>query len=75
MASFRWTPERMEQLEHAVLRRKRVLLRRRGNEYVVVASAITTSRGREALAGSLAMTGDDLLFLLGDLDQFQVSEP
>ena len=75
MASFRWTPERMEQLEHAVRRRKRVLLRRRGNEYVVVASAITTSRGREALAGYLAMTGDDMLFILGDLDHFQVIDP
>jgi hypothetical protein len=75
MASFRWTPERMEQLEHAVRRRKRVLLRRRGNEYVVVASAITTSRGREALAGYLAMTGDEMLFILGDLDHFQVIDP
>ena len=72
MASFRWTPERMEQLEHAVRRRRRVLLRRRGNEYVVVASAITTSRGREALAGYLAMTGEEMLFVLSDLDHFQV---
>lgn len=72
MASFRWTPERMEQLEHAVRRRRRVLLRRRGNEYVVVASAITTSRGREALAGYLAMTGEEMLFVLADLDHFQV---
>ncbi|HQW67821.1 MAG TPA: hypothetical protein PLJ23_12325 [Gemmatimonadales bacterium] len=75
MAGFRWTPDRMEQLEHAVLRRKRVLLRRRGNEYVVVASAITMSRGREALAGYLAMTGDDMLFILSDLDHFQVIDP
>jgi hypothetical protein len=52
-----------------------VLLRRRGNEYVVVASAITMSRGREALAGYLAMTGDDMLFILSDLDHFQVIDP
>ena len=62
----------MEQLEHAVRKRKRVALRRRGNEYVVVASAITTSRGREALSGFLAMTGEELLFVLTDLDHFQV---
>ena len=55
MAAFRWTPERMEQLESAVRHRKRVTLRRRGNEYVVVASGITTSRGREALAAYLAL--------------------
>ena len=62
----------MEQLESAVRRRKRVTLRRRGNEYVVVASALTTSRGRDALAGYLAMTGEELLFVLNDIDHFQV---
>lgn len=72
MGSFRWTPERMEQLEHAVQRRKRVTLRRRGSEYVVVASALKQSRGRDALAGYLAMTGEEILFVLGDLDHFQV---
>ncbi len=72
MGTFRWTPERMEQLEHAVLRRKRVSLRRRGNEYVVVASALTTSRGRDALSAYLAMTGEELVFVLGELDHFQV---
>lgn len=70
--TFRWTPTRMEQLEHAVQKRQRVILRRRGNEYVVVASALTTSRGREALSGYLAMTGEEMLFVLDDLDFFQV---
>lgn len=72
MGDFRWSPDRMEQLEHAVRRRKRVMLRRRGNEYVVVASALTVSRGRDALSGYLSMTGEEMLFLLGDLDGFQV---
>ncbi len=72
MATFRWTPERMEQLESAVRRRKRVSLRRRGNEYVVVASALTSSRGRDALSGYLAMTGEEMLFVLNELDHFQV---
>lgn len=62
----------MEQLEHAVQNRRRVILRRRGNEYVVVASALTTSRGREALSAYLAMTGEELVFVLDDLDFFQV---
>ncbi len=62
----------MEQLEHAVQRRKRVALRRRGNEYVVVASGMTVSRGRDALLGYLAMTGEELTFVLDDLEHFQV---
>lgn len=72
MGTFRWTPERMEQLEHAVQNRRRVTLRRRGNEYVVVAAGLKQSRGREALAGYLAMTGEEMLFVLADLDHFQV---
>ncbi len=62
----------MEQLEHAVQHRRRVQLRRRGNEYVVVAERLTTSRGREALAGYLSMTGEEMLFVLSDLEFFQV---
>lgn len=72
MTRFRWTPDRMEQLEHAVQRRRRVALRRRGNEYVVVASGLTSSRGRDALLGYLAMTGEELTFVLDDLEHFQV---
>jgi hypothetical protein len=72
MGTFRWTPDRMEQLESAVQRRSRVALRRRGNEYVVVATALTESRGRDALLGYLPMTGEELEFVLGDLDHFQV---
>lgn len=62
----------MEQLEHAVRVRRRVLLRRRGNEYVVVASGLTSVRGRDALSGLLAMTGEELEFVLDDIDHFEV---
>lgn len=72
MGAFRWTPDRMEQLEHAVQRHRRVSLRRRGNEYVVVATAMTVQRGRDALSGYLAMTGEEMIFRLDDLDHFQV---
>jgi hypothetical protein len=62
----------MEQLEHAVQVRRRVMLRRRGNEYVVVASGLATVRGRDALVGYLAMTGEEIHFLLDDIDHFEV---
>jgi hypothetical protein len=74
MGTFRWTPDRMEQLEYAIQHRKRVSLRRRGNEYIVVATALQESRGREALSAYLAMTGEEMTFVLGDLDNFQVLE-
>jgi hypothetical protein len=69
---MRWSPERLDQLERAVRDGRRVSLMRRGTEYVVVALQLTTSGGREALIGRLPMTGEELVFVLDDLDAFQV---
>jgi hypothetical protein len=70
--ALRWTPERLDQLEHAARRGLRVALRRRGSEYVVVAVRLTTERRREALVARLPMTGEELIFVLDELDGFQV---
>ena len=67
MGTFRWTPERMEQLEHAVRRRKARHAPRRGNEYVS-SRRHSPRRGSRALAGYLAMTGEELVFVLNDID-------
>jgi hypothetical protein len=69
---LRWTTQRMDQLEHAVRRGLRVALSRRGTEYIVVALRITTVGRHEALVGRLPMTGEELPFLLKDIDHFQV---
>ena len=70
----RWNPARMSQLEAAVSRHHRVVLHRRGTEYVVVAQALR-SRGREEiLVGRLPVTGEDLEFVLGELESFLVLE-
>lgn len=62
----------MDQLENAVRRGLRVALSRRGTEYIVVALRITTVGRQEALIGFLPMTGEELPFLLKDIDHFQV---
>ncbi len=72
MGSVRWTPQRMEQLERADRLGRRVVLMRRGTEYVVVARRIRHRGKQEALVGYLPMTGEELEFDLGDLDEFQV---
>jgi hypothetical protein len=69
---MRWSPERLDQLERAVRDGRRVSLMRRGTEYVVVALRLTTQGGKEALIGRLPMTGEELLFVLDDVDAFQV---
>ena len=66
------TPEALDALELAVRERRRVALRRRGTEYVVVAERLETSGRDEVLAGRLPMTGEVLTFPLRDLETFAV---
>ena len=72
MGSLRWTPARMEQLELAARQGRRVILRRRGTEYVVVARRVFHEGQRDALIGLLPMTGEELRFNLEELDEFHV---
>lgn len=72
MGKVRWTAERMEQLESAVRQGRRVVLRRRGTEYVVVARRVFQEGRRDALLALLPTTGEELRFNLEDLDEFQV---
>lgn len=72
MGRYRWTAQRMDQLERAVRDGRRVALSRRGTEYVVTARRLTTVRQRDALIGHLPMTGEEETFVLEDLDMFQI---
>ena len=66
------TPDALDALERAVRERRRVALRRRGTEYVVVAERLDTSGRDEIFAGRLPMTGEVLPFRLRDLESFAV---
>jgi hypothetical protein len=72
MGSVRWTPQRMEQLERATRLNRRVVLMRRGTEFIVVARRLLHHGGQETLVGLSPMTGEELRFDLEDLDDFQV---
>ena len=66
------SPEALDALERAVRDHRRVALRRRGTEYVVVAERLETSGRDDVLAGRLPMTGESLSFPLRDLESFAV---
>jgi hypothetical protein len=68
----RWTPERLDQLERAVRQGRRVALARRGTEYVVIAVRLTTVGNRDAFVGRIPMTGEEMVFVLEDLEALQV---
>ena len=69
---MRWSPERMNQLERAVGNGKRILLSRRGSEFVVIAKRMTMTDRDEGVVGQLPATGEELVFLLHELDDFQI---
>jgi len=62
----------LDQLERAVRDSRRVSLDRRGTEYVVTAVRLTQVAGREALIGRLPMTGEEMTFVLDDVEGFMV---
>jgi hypothetical protein len=66
------TPDALDALERAVRERRRVALRRRGTDYVVVAMRLDTGARDERLEGRLPMTGEILTFPLGELETFAV---
>ena len=74
MSTFRWTTDRMDQLERAARDGRRVALTRRGTEYVVVAQRVTSIDQHDALIGWLPMTGEELTFRLDEMESFQVIE-
>jgi hypothetical protein len=69
---MRWSSERLDQLERAIRDGRRVALMRRGTEYIVVALRLTTQGTREALVGRLPMTGEELTFVLDEVQAFHV---
>ena len=70
--AVRWTPERLDQLERAIRDGRRVAVDRRGTEYIVLAVRLTTVANKEAFVGRLPMTGEEMVFVLGELEAFQV---
>ena len=66
------TPAALDALELAVRERRRVALRRRGTEFVVVAERLGTDGPDETLEGRLPMTGEVLSFRLRDIETFAV---
>ena len=66
------TPEALDALERAVREHRRVALRRRGTEYVVIAERLDTANRDESLEGRLPMTGEVVPFRLRELESFAV---
>lgn len=59
-------------LERAVIKQQRVLVMRRGTEYVVVPERLTLISGREAIVARHPSTGASLTLYLDETDSLEV---
>jgi len=66
-----WSPDDVDRLERAIIERARIQLSRRGTEYVLVPRALRSEAGHEVLVATTTL-GDDLEFVLDEIDAFQV---
>ena len=66
------THEQYDALERAVTRRQRIVVYRRGTEYVVVPLELRVRDGREAIEARNPVTGDSMTLYLDELESFEV---
>lgn len=68
----RWTPDDYNALEQAIVRGGRLALYRRGTEYLVTPTRLFQRSGREAIEARHPTTGDMIVFLLDELEAYEV---
>ena len=64
--------EQYERLEKAVARGDRIVVVRRGTEFVLVPLALVTRAGREVIESRNPTTGDALSLYLDELDSIEL---
>jgi hypothetical protein len=65
------TYDQYSKLENAVTRGLRIIVRRRGTEYVVIPLALASRNGREVIEARNPTTGDSMSLFLDELDSVE----
>ena len=66
------THEEYDRLERAVSRGERIVVSRRGTEYVILPLTLVQRHGREVIEARNPTTGDELTLYLDELDSVEV---
>lgn len=66
------THEEYDVLERAITDRRRIVIYRRGTEYVVIPRSLRIIGGREKIESTHPTTGDTFDFFIDELDSIQV---
>lgn len=64
--------EQYDSLERAIVHGRRIVVWRRGTEYVLVPTELRVRNGRESIEARNPVTGDALTLYLDDLDAIEV---
>ena len=64
--------EQYDRIERAVTRGQRLIVYRRGAEYVVIPLSLTSRNGREVIDARNPTTGDKLALFIDELDSVEV---
>ena len=66
------TIEQYDRLERAVIDKKRIVVYRRGTEYIVIPTRLQLIDGRERIEAVHPTTGDRITIYLDEIDSLQV---
>jgi predicted DNA-binding transcriptional regulator YafY len=64
--------EEYDRIERAVTRGQRLVIQRRGTEYIVIPLRLTSRGGREMIEARNPTTGDRLELFIDELDRVEV---
>lgn len=66
------SPDDYNRLESTITQGGRIVVFRRGTEYIVAPLRLTMMGGREAIEAVHPTTGDPIVFVLDEIDSFEV---
>jgi hypothetical protein len=66
------TYEQYSRLETAVTRGQRIVIQRRGSEYIVIPLALSSRNGREVIEARNPTTGDAMSLFVDELDSLEL---
>jgi hypothetical protein len=66
------TYEQYSRLETAVTRGQRIVIQRRGSEYIVIPLALSSRDGREVIEARNPTTGDAMSLFVDELDSLEL---
>jgi len=67
-----WSPDQIDLLERAIVRGWRVQLMRRGTDFSVIPRSLRSVGANEVLTAMHTTTGEEIEFLLDDIDEWDV---